>query len=174
VDPRLRFDDALRPAALHPSATSLPTPTTTTGASPTPTTTTETSPTPTALPSVTASPTPTATPGPTSISPEPTTSPSPAPSSPAAAGSPGPASHPPAARTTAPPGAVVGSGAAQTIDGFGASGAWWPDDLVHYSPQARQQVASMLFGSQGIALSIYRYNIGGGGVGNVNRASPML
>jgi O-glycosyl hydrolase len=69
---------------------------------------------------------------------------------------------------------VVGSAPAQTIDGFGASGAWWPDDLVHYAPAVQQRVASMLFGSQGIALSIYRYNIGGGGVGDVNRASPTF
>ncbi|HEY7283639.1 MAG TPA: glycoside hydrolase [Actinomycetota bacterium] len=76
--------------------------------------------------------------------------------------------------TTTSAGAVVAGTSAQTIDGFGASGAWWPNDLVQFSSPARQQVASWLFGSRGIALSIYRYNIGGGGVGDVNRASPTF
>jgi O-glycosyl hydrolase len=56
-------------------------------------------------------------------------------------------------------------GAAQTIAGFGASGAWWPNDLVNYSSSVQSQVASLLFTNSGIALSQYRYNIGGGGVG---------
>jgi len=63
----------------------------------------------------------------------------------------------PIARVTAAP--------AQTIQGFGASGAWWPNDLVKFPARARQAVADMLFSPQGIALSGYRYNIGGGGVG---------
>ena len=54
---------------------------------------------------------------------------------------------------------------AQTIDGFGASGAWWPSDLVRFPPSVQKRVADMLFSRQGIALSGYRYNIGGGGVG---------
>src|SRR5438128_8231665 len=53
----------------------------------------------------------------------------------------------------------------QTIDGFGASGAWWPNDLVGFPPSVQKRVADMLFSPQGIALSGYRYNIGGGGVG---------
>ena len=33
---------------------------------------------------------------------------------------------------------------AQTIAGFGASGAWWVNDLAHYSPAAQPQVARAL------------------------------
>jgi O-glycosyl hydrolase len=54
---------------------------------------------------------------------------------------------------------------AQTIAGFGASGAWWVNDLAHYSSAAQTQVANLLFTPSGIDLSQYRYNIGGGGVG---------
>ena len=54
---------------------------------------------------------------------------------------------------------------AQTINGFGASGAWWPNDLVHFPDDVKKNVADMLFSEHGIALSGYRYNIGGGGVG---------
>ena len=59
----------------------------------------------------------------------------------------------------------VAAAPAQTIDGFGASGAWWPNDLVKFPAAARTRVADMLFSRAGIALSGYRYNIGGGGVG---------
>ena len=55
--------------------------------------------------------------------------------------------------------------AAQTIAGFGASGAWWVNDLAHFSPGVRTQAGDLLFDSSGIQLSQYRYNIGGGGVG---------
>ena len=55
---------------------------------------------------------------------------------------------------------------AQTITGFGASGAWWPNDAVAFSPATRGLVARLLFDrTTGLGLSIYRYNIGGGGVG---------
>ena len=64
--------------------------------------------------------------------------------------------------------AVVDHGGSQTMQGFGASGAWWPIDLVDFSPDVRQQVAELLFGPDGLALSAYRYNIGGGGVGVKN------
>jgi O-glycosyl hydrolase len=59
----------------------------------------------------------------------------------------------------------VAAAPAQTIDGFGASGAWWPNDLVRFPPSVQKRVADMLFSPHGIALSGYRYNIGGGGVG---------
>src|SRR5947207_11158721 len=59
----------------------------------------------------------------------------------------------------------VAAASAQTIDGFGASGAGWPNDLVRFPPSVQKRVADMLFSAQGIALSGYRYNIGGGGVG---------
>jgi O-glycosyl hydrolase len=54
---------------------------------------------------------------------------------------------------------------AQTIDGFGASGAWWVNDLNSFSASAKSQVGDALFGPGGLALSVYRYNIGGGGTG---------
>jgi O-glycosyl hydrolase len=62
-------------------------------------------------------------------------------------------------------GAVVSTDAGQRIQGFGASGAWWPNDLQRFSPAAQDHVASLLFDPSGLALSQYRYNIGGGGVG---------
>src|SRR5207244_4757343 len=51
------------------------------------------------------------------------------------------------------------------MQGFGATGAWWPNDLVKFDSPVRDQVGELLFGKSGIALSVYRYNIGGGGVG---------
>ncbi len=53
----------------------------------------------------------------------------------------------------------------QTMQGFGASGAWWPNDLVKFSTDTRKLVAGMLFDRVGLGLSGYRYNIGGGGRG---------
>jgi O-glycosyl hydrolase len=61
--------------------------------------------------------------------------------------------------------AVVDAKAGQTIDGFGASGAWWPTDVYHFGPAAQRQLGGLLFSRSGLALSQYRYNIGGGGVG---------
>jgi O-glycosyl hydrolase len=61
--------------------------------------------------------------------------------------------------------ARVDATARQTIEGFGASGAWWPIDVAAFPPAVRQKVADMLFSTDGIALSGYRYNIGGGGKG---------
>lgn len=51
----------------------------------------------------------------------------------------------------------------QEIEGFGASGAWWAQNLGTWSSPRRNQVARLLFSrAQGIGLSQYRYNIGGG------------
>jgi O-glycosyl hydrolase len=61
--------------------------------------------------------------------------------------------------------AVVSPVVAQIMQGFGATGAWWPNDLVKFDSPVRDQVGELLFGKSGIALSVYRYNIGGGGVG---------
>jgi O-glycosyl hydrolase len=61
--------------------------------------------------------------------------------------------------------ARVTAGPAQTIDGFGASGAWWPNDLAKFPSAEQRVVVDMLFSPRGIALSGYRYNIGGGGIG---------
>lgn len=59
--------------------------------------------------------------------------------------------------------AEVSPHAAQTIDNIGASGAWWVNDLQHFSPAVQARVAQLLFSSKGLDLSSYRYNIGGGG-----------
>jgi O-glycosyl hydrolase len=67
---------------------------------------------------------------------------------------------------TAP--AVVNSAVVQTMQGFGAAGAWWPNDLVKFGSAAQREVADKLFDQSGIGLSVYRYNIGGGGVGVTN------
>ncbi len=61
--------------------------------------------------------------------------------------------------------AEVSSAAAQTIQNIGASGAWWVNDLAHFSPAAKEQAARLLFSPSGLDLTSYRYNIGGGGVG---------
>src|SRR5262249_11225653 len=61
--------------------------------------------------------------------------------------------------------AQVDSAPAQRIDGFGAWGAWWPNDLVKLPRRVHRHVDEMLFSRRGIALSGYRYNIGGGGIG---------
>lgn len=51
----------------------------------------------------------------------------------------------------------------QTIEGFGASGSWWSQHLGGWSGSNRARVARLLFSrGQGIGLSQYRYNIGGG------------
>ena len=61
--------------------------------------------------------------------------------------------------------AEVSPAPAQTIENIGASGAWWVNDLVNFAPAVQQRVADLLFGADGLALSAYRYNIGGGGTG---------
>ena len=56
--------------------------------------------------------------------------------------------------------------AMQTMNGIGASGAWWPIDLYNYPESVMEQAADMLFNAtSGIGLTSYRYNVGGGGVG---------
>jgi len=59
---------------------------------------------------------------------------------------------------------MVDATPSQTMQGFGAAGAWWPNDLVRFDPGVQKTVADMLFGQSGIGLSVYRYNIGGGGL----------
>ncbi|MGE0542011.1 MAG: glycoside hydrolase [Dehalococcoidia bacterium] len=66
------------------------------------------------------------------------------------------------------PTATVSAVPSQTMQGFGAAGAWWPHDLVHFNPEVQEHVADLLFGPDGINLSAYRYNVGGGGVGITN------
>lgn len=73
-------------------------------------------------------------------------------------------SAPPASADT-PTAAEVSPHAAQTIDNIGASGAWWVNDLKNFDPKVQARVAKLLFSKDGLALSSYRYNIGGGGTG---------
>ncbi len=57
---------------------------------------------------------------------------------------------------------------AQTVQGIGASAAWWTIDLSHFPRSQQLALAKLLFSPAGIDLSGYRYNIGGGGVGVSN------
>ena len=50
----------------------------------------------------------------------------------------------------------------QEIDGFGASGAWWAQIVGGWEESKRREIVGLLFGEDGIALSIYRYNVGAG------------
>jgi O-glycosyl hydrolase len=58
----------------------------------------------------------------------------------------------------------------QTIQGFGASGAWWPYDVARFAPAAREHIGDLLFTGTGLDLSIFRYEIGSGGQGVTNPA----
>ncbi|GAA4908249.1 glycoside hydrolase [Streptomyces coeruleoprunus] len=71
----------------------------------------------------------------------------------------------PAVTAAGPVPAEVSPHAAQTIDNIGASGAWWPNDLARFSPDVQARAAALLFSADGLDLSSYRYNIGGGGTG---------
>ena len=53
----------------------------------------------------------------------------------------------------------------QTIEGFGASGAWWSGPVFAMSRATRSAVGRLLFSDSGLQLSQFRYNIGGGGLG---------
>ena len=49
----------------------------------------------------------------------------------------------------------------QTIDGFGASAAWWAQDVGNWSNA--EDILRLLYSKEdGIGLNIYRYNLGGG------------
>jgi len=57
---------------------------------------------------------------------------------------------------------------AQTMEGFGAAGAWWAQDVGGWEDEKRRLVADLLFDpAKGIGLSFYRYNIGGGNGENI-------
>jgi O-glycosyl hydrolase len=77
----------------------------------------------------------------------------------------GPLISAPPATAADTPAAQVSPHAAQTIDNIGASGAWWVNDLKNFDPKVQARVAKLLFSSDGLDLSNYRYNIGGGGTG---------
>jgi hypothetical protein len=61
-------------------------------------------------------------------------------------------------------GATVLSTRAQTFNGVGGSGAWWSNDLYHFPESVRRNLSDLLFSEQGLGLSSYRYNLGGGGM----------
>ncbi|QRW05986.1 glycoside hydrolase family 30 protein [Ceratobasidium sp. AG-Ba] len=65
-------------------------------------------------------------------------------------------------------GAVVLSAPAQTFAGIGGSGAWWPHDLYQFPDSVRRNLSNLLFSQEGLGLSSYRYNLGGGGLGVSN------
>lgn len=51
----------------------------------------------------------------------------------------------------------------QTIDGFGASGAWWAKKVGTWSEEEATDVIKLLYSKEeGIGLNIYRYNLGAG------------
>ena len=53
----------------------------------------------------------------------------------------------------------------QVWEGFGASGAWWAQDIGGWEEEKRQRIIDLLFDRQdGIGLSVYRYAIGAGEV----------
>lgn len=56
----------------------------------------------------------------------------------------------------------------QTIEGFGAAGAWWAQEVGGWENEKRNLVADLLFDrTKGAGLSFYRYNIGGGDGENI-------
>jgi len=63
----------------------------------------------------------------------------------------------------------------QVLTSFGASGAWWPNDLINFPADVQQELGRFLFSEDGLYLSSYRYNMGGDGgndtqvVGNPGR-----
>ncbi len=51
----------------------------------------------------------------------------------------------------------------QTIEGFGASGAWWAQDVGGWPDEKRDAILDLLYTDTGAALTMYRFNIGAGG-----------
>ncbi|KAL8905671.1 MAG: hypothetical protein Q9207_002485 [Kuettlingeria erythrocarpa] len=51
----------------------------------------------------------------------------------------------------------------QTIQSFGASGAWWPNYLKHFPVEQQKNLSSLLFSEDWLHLSGYRYNMGASG-----------
>ena len=52
----------------------------------------------------------------------------------------------------------------QTVEGFGASSAWTYQALgLIENEEIKEEAIEKLYGDSGLALNIFRYNIGGGG-----------
>lgn len=66
---------------------------------------------------------------------------------------------------------TVDSTPRQTLTSFGASGAWWPNDLNHFPTNVQQQLGEFLFSENGMYLSSYRYNMGGDGGNDTRQVS---
>jgi len=60
--------------------------------------------------------------------------------------------------------ATVLSAPSQTFNGIGGSAAWWPHDLYNFPEPVRQNLSNLLWSEDGLGLSSYRYNLGGGGM----------
>ena len=51
----------------------------------------------------------------------------------------------------------------QTIEGFGASGAWWAQLVGGWPDETRREIMRLLYCKEhGLGMQIYRYNLGGG------------
>jgi len=51
----------------------------------------------------------------------------------------------------------------QTIEGFGASGAWWAQLVGGWPEETRREIMRLLYDNeQGLGMQIFRYNLGGG------------
>lgn len=62
----------------------------------------------------------------------------------------------------------------QTMQGFGASSAWIYQDLgANENVNLKNTAMEMLYGSSGLALNTFRYNIGAGGVEADNYEDPL-
>ncbi|MET9660655.1 RICIN domain-containing protein [Streptomyces sp. NPDC006510] len=83
-----------------------------------------------------------------------------------------------AALTTAPPVTAASSTAAVTVtpdpsyqqqrfEGWGTSLVWFANVTGGYPQEIREKLADLLFGDDGLALNIARYNIGGGNAPDV-------
>ena len=64
-----------------------------------------------------------------------------------------------AATATTPPVTVNLGAARQEIDGFGASSAWYAEDLMRTPEPARTQIVDLLFAQSGAGLSILRNRV---------------
>ncbi|KAK4694688.1 hypothetical protein P7C71_g2930, partial [Lecanoromycetidae sp. Uapishka_2] len=58
---------------------------------------------------------------------------------------------------------TISSSPEQTIKYFGASGAWWPNDLQYFPSAQQQNLSKLLFSKDWLYLSGYRYNMGATG-----------
>ncbi|KAH9839822.1 O-glycosyl hydrolase family 30-domain-containing protein [Rhodofomes roseus] len=54
----------------------------------------------------------------------------------------------------------------ESINGIGASGAWWVNDVALFPAEVRQNISELLLNqNSGVGMTDYRYNLGDSGVG---------